>query len=187
MDKEMRVRFAPSPTGYLHVGGARTALFNWLLARKHRGVFILRIEDTDIQRSSREMVQGILDGLDFLGIKPDEGPFFQSSFVDAHLAAARQLVEQGRAYYDFTPKQEIDDRTVKDKIAERSRPVSDGTGVHNPYRNMPLEEARARLERGEKAAIRLKIPPHGKSAFEDMVFGSQERDYSDIEDLVLVR
>src|SRR5215471_3559411 len=187
MDKEMRVRFAPSPTGYLHVGGARTALFNWLLARKHRGVFILRIEDTDIQRSSREMVQGILDGLDFLGIKPDEGPFFQSSFVDAHLAAAARLVDRGLAYYDFTPKQDIDDRTVKDKIAERSRPALDSTSGQNPYRDIPLDEARARLEQGEKAAIRLKIPTRGKSAFEDMVFGSQERDYADIEDLVLVR
>src|SRR5215472_14985251 len=180
MDKEMRVRFAPSPTGYLHVGGARTALFNWLLARKHRGVFILRIEDTDIQRSSREMVQGILDGLDFLGIIPDEGPFFQSSYIDAHLAAAGRLVEQGLAYYDFTPKQEIDDRTIKDKMADRSRPTLESAGVHNPYRDMPLDEARARLEQGERAAIRLKVPRNGKSAFEDMVFGSQERDYADI-------
>src|SRR5262245_49964109 len=183
MDKRMRVRFAPSPTGYLHVGGARTALFNWLLARKHGGVFILRIEDTDIQRSSEEMVQGILEGLDFLGINPDEGPFFQSSFVEAHRAAARKLLEEGKAYYDFTPKQEVDDQTAKDKSA-RAR---EGGKEYNPYRDMPLDKALERLEAGEKAAIRLKVPANGKSRILDMVFGIQERDYADFEDLVLVR
>jgi glutamyl-tRNA synthetase len=185
MDKRMRVRFAPSPTGYLHVGGARTALFNWLLARKHNGVFILRIEDTDIQRSSEQMVKGILDGLEFLGITPDEGPFFQSSFVDAHLAAARKLVAEGKAYYDFTPKEDVDDRTVKEKVMNRAKAT---TGKEqNPYRNMSHDEALRRIETGEKAAIRLKVPEYGKSRFEDMVFGSQERDYAEIEDLVLVR
>jgi len=178
----MRVRFAPSPTGYLHVGGARTALFNWLLARKHGGVFILRVEDTDIERSSEEMVVGILEGLDFLGINPDEGPFFQSSFVEAHLAAAQKLLEEGKAYYDFTPKTVTDDRT-KDRV----RPWSESGKEQNRYRDMPLGEALERLRAGEKAAIRLKVPEQGKSRFEDMVFGTQERDYSDIEDLVLVR
>src|SRR5262249_4982705 len=182
MDKRMRVRFAPSPTGYLHVGGARTALFNWLLARKHGGVFILRVEDTDIERSSEEMVVGILEGLDFLGINPDEGPFFQSSFVEAHLAAAQKLLEEGKAYYDFTPKTVTDDRT-KDRV----RPWSESGKEQNRYRDMPLGEALERLRAGEKAAIRLKVPEQGKSRFEDMVFGTQERDYSDIEDLVLVR
>src|SRR5262249_20925295 len=184
MDKRMRVRFAPSPTGYLHVGGARTALFNWLLARKHGGVFILRIEDTDIQRSSEEMVQGILEGLDFLGINPDEGPFFQSSFVEAHRAAAQKLLDEGRAYYDFTPKQATDDLTVKEKSA---RAKMEGSGSPNPYRELPLDEARARLSAGEKAAIRLKVPERGKTRFDDLVFGLQERDYSEIEDVVLIR
>jgi glutamyl-tRNA synthetase len=187
MDKRMRVRFAPSPTGYLHVGGARTALFNWLLAKKHRGTLILRIEDTDIQRSSEEMVKGILEGLNFLGIDFDEGPFFQSSFGDAHLAAARRLVQEGKAYYDFTPKEATDDRTVKDKISDRVRAEAETGRRQNPYRNMPLDEARGRIEAGEKAAIRLKVPEQGRSRFEDMVFGTQERDYADIEDLVLVR
>src|SRR5204863_7338843 len=89
LTKSVRVRFAPSPTGYLHLGGARTALFNWLFARKHGGVFILRIEDTDIQRSSEEMVQGILDGMHWLALDADEGPFFQSDFVEQHRSAAR--------------------------------------------------------------------------------------------------
>ena len=184
MASDIRVRFAPSPTGYLHVGGARTALFNWLLARKHGGVFILRIEDTDIQRSSDEMVQGILEGLDFLGINPDEGPFFQSSFSEAHRAAAQKLLDEGRAYYDFTPKQASDDLTVKEKSA---RAKMEGSGGPNPYRELPLDEARARLSAGEKAAIRLKVPERGKTRFDDLVFGLQERDYSEIEDLVLIR
>ena len=104
-----RVRFAPSPTGYLHVGGARTALFNWLFARRTGGVFVLRIEDTDVERSSTDMVTGILDGLSWLGLDWDEGPgvggphapYFQSQRLDRYRTAARELVAAGRAYYDF--------------------------------------------------------------------------------------
>src|SRR5215210_6920499 len=103
---DVRVRFAPSPTGYLHVGGARTALFNWLFDRKTGGKFILRIEDTDLQRSSEEMVRGILEGLEWLWLNYDEGPFFQSDYADEHRAAVRQLLEGGWAYRDFAPKQE---------------------------------------------------------------------------------
>ncbi|HEY7547153.1 MAG TPA: glutamate--tRNA ligase [Blastocatellia bacterium] len=181
----VRVRFAPSPTGYLHVGGARTALFNYLFARQHRGVFILRIEDTDIQRSSEAMVRGILDGMHWLGLDADEGPFFQSSFADQHRRAALRLVEEGKAYYDFTPKEEGDDKTVKERLSDR---VRSQTGKElNPYRNLPLEEALRRIEAGERAAIRLKVPEEGVSRFDDIVYGPQERDYSDIEDLVLIR
>jgi glutamyl-tRNA synthetase len=185
MADNVRVRFAPSPTGYLHVGGARTALFNWLFARKHGGIFILRIEDTDIQRSSEAMVQGILEGMRWLGLDADEGPFFQSSFVEQHRAAARRLVEQGKAYYDFTPKEQTDDRTIKEKIVDRA--LAQAGGEANPYRDLPLEEATRRFDAGEKAAIRLKVPLSGVSRFDDIVYGPQERDYSDIEDLVLVR
>ena len=104
-----RVRFAPSPTGYLHVGGARTALFNWLLARRTGGTFVLRIEDTDMERSSDEMVQGILDGMRWLGLTWDEGPevggphapYFQSQRLDRYRAVAAQLVASGHAYYDY--------------------------------------------------------------------------------------
>src|SRR5436309_10809875 len=183
MAETVRVRFAPSPTGYLHVGGARTALFNWLFARQHNGVFILRIEDTDVQRSSEAMVQGILAGLHWLGLDADEGPFFQSSFVEAHRAAVLHLIEEGKAYYDFTPKAQGDDRTVKERIREAAR----GGKEPNPYRDLPLTEARTRLAAGEAAAIRLKVPEAGVSRFDDMVYGPQERDYSDIEDLVLIR
>ncbi|MCI0487508.1 MAG: glutamate--tRNA ligase [Blastocatellia bacterium] len=187
MTDTVRVRFAPSPTGYLHLGGARTALFNWLFARQHKGTFILRIEDTDIERSSDAMVQGILEGMHWLGLDPDEGPFFQSSFVEQHRAAARRLIEAGRAYYDFTPKQPPRDRTVKEQIPDRTRAQALIGKERNPYRDLPLEEAARRIEAGEPAAIRLKVPEEGVSRFEDLVYGTQERDYSDIEDLVLIR
>ncbi|HJQ22803.1 MAG TPA: glutamate--tRNA ligase [Blastocatellia bacterium] len=183
MAEKVRVRFAPSPTGYLHVGGARTALFNWLFARQHGGTFILRIEDTDVQRSSEAMVQGILEGMHWLQLDADEGPFFQSSFVEAHRAAARRLVEADKAYYDFTPKEQGDDRTLKERIREAAREGREP----NPYRDLPLAEARARLAAGEAAAIRLKVPASGVSRFDDMVYGPQERNYADIEDLVLIR
>ncbi|HXG91267.1 MAG TPA: glutamate--tRNA ligase [Blastocatellia bacterium] len=185
MAETVRVRFAPSPTGYLHVGGARTALFNWLFARKHNGTFILRIEDTDIQRSSEAMVQGILEGLHWLRLDADEGPFFQSSFVDEHRAAARRLVEEGKAYYDFTPKEQTDDRTIGERIVDRAR--AQAGKERNPYRDLPLKEALDRIEAGERAAVRLKVPETGVSRFDDMVYGPQERDYADIEDLVLIR
>src|SRR5947199_1798923 len=119
-----RVRFAPSPTGYLHVGGARTALFNWLFARRHGGVFVLRIEDTDEERSSDAMVEGILDGLRWLGLDWDEGPkiegpygpYFQSQRLDRHRAMADRLVAQGSAYYCYcTP----DDLKRKRDAAEQ--------------------------------------------------------------------
>ncbi|MGE0885407.1 MAG: glutamate--tRNA ligase [Blastocatellales bacterium] len=176
---EIRVRFAPSPTGYLHVGGARTALFNWLFARKTGGKFILRIEDTDIERSSEEMVRGILDGLEWLGLDYDEGPYFQSDYADKHRAAAYQLLESGWAYRDFTPKQERDESTIKQDIAKEK--------VVNPFRDLPKEESDARAAAGEAFVIRFKIPEQGKTQFDDAVFGPQERDYKEIEDLVLLR
>src|SRR6476659_6096142 len=121
----VRVRFAPSPTGYLHVGGARTALFNWLLARRVGGVFVLRIEDTDEERSSTEMVDGILDGLRWLGLDWDEGPkiggphapYFQSGRLDRYRAMAAQLVAGGHAYYWYCTPAE---RKAKRDAAEKA-------------------------------------------------------------------
>jgi glutamyl-tRNA synthetase len=180
---EIRVRFAPSPTGYLHVGGARTALFNWLFARKTGGKFILRIEDTDIQRSSEEMVRGILEGLEWLGLDYDEGPHFQSDYAEKHRAAAYELLEKGWAYRDFTPKEERDDATVKQLTAEAARQGK----VTNPFRNLSREESDARSKSGEPFVIRFKTPEEGKTSFDDAVFGLQERDCKEIEDLVLLR
>ncbi len=180
---EIRVRFAPSPTGYLHVGGARTALFNWLFARHTGGKFILRIEDTDIQRSSEEMVRGILEGMEWLDLDYDEGPYFQSDYADQHRAAVRQMLDSGWAYRDFTPREERDDSTVKQQTAEAARQGK----VMNAYRDLPREESDARASAGEPFAIRLKVPEEGNTQFDDAVYGLQERDYKDIEDLVLLR
>ena len=180
---EIRVRFAPSPTGYLHVGGARTALFNWLFARSRGGKFILRIEDTDIQRSSEEMVRGILEGMEWLGIDYDEGPFFQSDYAEQHRAAAYELLEKGLAYRDFTPKEERDDATVKQQAAEAARQGK----ILNPFRNLSREESDNRANSGEPYVIRFKVPDEGKTFFEDAVYGAQERECKEIEDLVLLR
>src|SRR5919202_1473600 len=126
----VRVRFAPSPTGYLHIGAARTALYNWLYARQQGGKFLLRIEDTDLQRSTDESLRSIIDGLKWLGIADyDEEIVFQSANADKHRAAALRLVEEGRAYRDFTPKVERSDANVKQEIAERARSASEGEGV----------------------------------------------------------
>src|SRR5271155_1255289 len=108
-----RVRFAPSPTGYLHVGGARTALFNWLFARHTGGTFILRIEDTDFERSSEEMVEGILDGMTWLGLDWDEGPFFQSKRMGLYHAIAQELLQRGHAYRCFCTKEELEQRRAR--------------------------------------------------------------------------
>ena len=105
---ETRLRFPPSPTGYLHIGGARTALYNWLYARKTGGKFILRIEDTDVDRSTEESIQGIIEGLVWLGIDFDEGPYFQTDFAADHAAAAQKLLERGSAYKCFCTKEALD-------------------------------------------------------------------------------
>ena len=179
----IRVRFAPSPTGYLHVGGARTALFNWLYARKNNGVFVLRIEDTDTLRNNEAMVRGIIEGMNWLGLNYDEGPFFQSENYAKHRAAALQLLDSGHAYRDFTPKEQRDDAKIKQQIADNARQPKQV----NPYRELSREESDARAENSEAFVIRFKVPEEGKTQFADEVFGHQERDYKDIEDLVLLR
>ena len=186
----IRVRFAPSPTGYLHIGAARTALFNWLYARKHGGTFLLRIEDTDIQRSTDESTRSIIEGLEWLGLDYDEGIVFQSANADKHRAAALRLIEAGRAYRDFTPKAERADTNVKQEIAARARfAASEGTADHrsNLFRDLSPDESNTRAAAGEPFAVRLKVAREGRSRFEDAVYGTQERDYSEIEDLVLLR
>src|ERR1041385_6190427 len=187
----VRVRFAPSPTGYLHLGAARAALFNWLFARKEGGKFLLRVEDTDLQRSTDESTRSILEGLAWLGIGDyDEEIVFQSQNADNHRAAAMRLIEEGKAYRDFTPKEDRSDANVKQEIAERARTQASAEGVDhrsNPFRDLPLEESDRRAAAGEPFAVRLKVPREGRSRFEDVVYGEQLRDYSEIEDLVLLR
>ncbi len=183
-----RVRFAPSPTGYLHIGSARTALFNYLYARHTGGKFLLRIEDTDLARSTDESTRSILEGLEWLGFAPDEEIIFQSNNADNHRATARRLLEEGKAYRDFTPKAEPNDANVKDAIKERARAGQGEKNMRdNEYRELPNEESDARAAAGESFAIRLKVAEIGKTSFEDAVYGLQERDYAETEDLVLLR
>ncbi len=176
-----RVRFAPSPTGYLHVGGARTALFNWLFARHTGGTFILRIEDTDFERSSEEMVEGILEGMRWLGLRWDEGPFFQSQRLDLYKATAAKILASGQAYPCFCTKDELEQR--RKESAEAGRPPM----YDRRCRRIPREEAKVRMAKGEPAALRFAVPEEGSTSFDDAVFGPVEFANSEIEDFVLLR
>jgi glutamyl-tRNA synthetase len=184
----VRVRFAPSPTGFLHVGGARTALFNWLYARRHGGTFVLRIEDTDTERSSWEMVAGIVDGLRWLGLDWDEGPdtggphapYFQSQRLDAHRQMAERLVAEGRAYYCYCSPESIQQ---KRQAAE----AAGGGWIYDRTCCSRTADDIASLERsGAPRAIRFRVPP-GVTAFDDLVRGRIEFDNAVIEDFVVLR
>jgi glutamyl-tRNA synthetase len=177
---QVRVRFAPSPTGYLHVGGARTALFDWLYARKNNGTFVLRIEDTDTERSSVEMTQGILDALTWLGLTWDEGPFLQSAGVERHRKAAAQLVETGHAYRCFCSAELIEQKR-KDAAARKIDFKYDRTCLQ-----LPAEEVQRRLAGGETAVVRFKVP-EGAVSFTDAVIGDITIASEMIEDFVLLR
>jgi glutamyl-tRNA synthetase len=185
----VRVRFAPSPTGYLHIGAARSALFNWLYARQVGGKFLLRIEDTDLQRSTDESTRSIIEGLEWIGLDYDEEIVFQSANAPKHRAAANRLLEEGKAYRDFTPKEKRDDANVKEVVSERARAqTAEGFDQRsNPFRDLPGEESNRRAAAGEPFAVRLKVPVDGSTKFDDIVYGPQERSYSEIEDLVLLR
>jgi glutamyl-tRNA synthetase len=179
----VRVRFAPSPTGYLHLGGARTALYNWLWARKTNGVFILRIEDTDVERSTQESVQEILEGLEWLGLHWDEGPRFQSANLDAHVSAAQRLLEQGNAYECFCTKEELDAQR-KEAEANRVAFMYDGR-----CRRLTPEQREQKRREGAVAVVRFAVPRDGSEsvAFDDAVFGRMDKRCQDIEDFVIVR
>ncbi len=194
----IRVRFAPSPTGYLHVGGARTALFNWLFARRLGGVFVLRIEDTDVERSQQDMVEGILDGLRWLGLDWDEGPkvggpcapYFQSERFDRHRAMAEQLVRQGSAYYCYCT---TDTLKARRDAAERARGAgAAGSSEPSAWRYdrtccaLTADEIASRERGGMPRAIRFRVP-EGTTRFDDLVHGPIEFDGANIEDFVLLR
>lgn len=176
-----RLRFAPSPTGYLHVGGARTALFNWLYARHFGGTLVLRIEDTDFERSTSEMVDGILEGLRWLGITWDEGPFFQSQRMEHYRASADRLLVSEHAYYCFCTKEELEQRRAAAQ-AEGRPPRYEGT-----CRKLSREDAEKRRREGAPAAVRFAVPLMGATAFEDQVFGRIEFANTELEDFVLLR
>jgi glutamyl-tRNA synthetase len=176
----VRVRFAPSPTGFLHVGGARTALFNWLFARRHGGALILRIEDTDRERSTEASVRTILEGLEWLGIDWDEGPLFQSRFVEAHRAFARRLLEAGLAYRCFCGPEDL----------ERRRRAAEAAGTAWKYDRtclaLPAGEVERRERAGEPRAIRFRVP-EGRVGWDDLVHGATVFEAAVIEDFVLLR
>ena len=184
----VRVRFAPSPTGYLHVGGARTALFNWLHARRHGGAFVLRIEDTDVERSSDEMVTGILEGLRWLGLDWDEGPdvggpyppYFQSQRLERYRTLAERLVAEGHAYYCYCTPERLQ--------AAREDAERRGSGWMYDRRclSLPKEEIAALEAARAPRAIRFRMPA-GETRFEDLVHGVLTFEHEHIEDFVVLR
>ena len=175
-----RVRFAPSPTGYLHVGGARTALFNWLYARRTGGVFVLRIEDTDKERSTDAHTQVILDGLTWLGITWDEGPFFQGAYAERHRADAERLLGTGHAYKDFLTTEELEQERAKAKAL--------GAPFRYERRKMelPAAEQARREAAGQPYTIRFAMP-EGEIAWEDAVHGRISWQASDLDDFIILR
>ncbi len=179
---EVRVRFPPSPTGYLHIGSARTALLNWLWAKKNNGKLILRIEDTDAERSTQESIEGIIDGMQWLGLDWDEGPYFQTEFAEDHCKAADQLLESGHAYKCFCTKEELEKKREAAKAAKKE------FGYDGTCRNLTPEQVAEKEAAGLPSVVRFKIPKkEGKLAYHDEVLGTIERAYDDIEDFVVVR
>lgn len=185
----IRVRFAPSPTGQLHIGGARTALFNFLFAKKHNGKFILRIEDTDAERSKDEWALGIMKSLRWLGIEWDEGPdiggeygpYFQSQRKDIYLEYVKKLIDEGKAYYCFCTQEEI----------EREREIAKANKVSYKYskrcRNIDIQEAKRRIENGEKAVVRIKAPEEGITVVHDIIRGDVEFQNSQLDDFIILK
>jgi glutamyl-tRNA synthetase len=175
-----RVRFAPSPTGYLHVGGARTALFNWLFARHSGGTLVLRIEDTDRERSTEAHTRVILDGLGWLGISHDEGPFFQGAYGDRHRADAERLLAEAKAYRCFCTREELD--------AQRARAEAAGEAFRydGRCRRLTTGEVAARTGAGEPSTIRFKVPDE-ELAWDDAVHGRISFQGRDLDDFVILR
>jgi len=174
----VRVRFAPSPTGYLHVGGARTALFNWLFARKERGTMILRIEDTDAERNKPELVEGIIDGLKWLGVDWDEGPYYQSKRTELYREAAKKCLANGTAFLCCCPPERYVGGDHAEEGAEASK-------VRRVVRCSCRDGKPSSTD--TKPALRFKVPVGGTTKFFDAVFGEREFSNDEIEDFVLLR
>lgn len=179
-DQPVRVRIAPSPTGYLHVGTARTAIFNYLFAKHTGGKFLLRIEDTDIERSDASLIEPILSALKWLGLSWDEEIVYQSQRVEVYKQYTQQILESGFGYRCFCTQEELEQRRQRARAEKKS--------LHYNRRclNLSDEEIQKRLETGQKFAIRLKIPP-GETTFDDMVLGSITRQNEEIEDFIIAR
>jgi glutamyl-tRNA synthetase len=189
-NKKIRVRYAPSPTGLLHVGGVRTALFNWLFARKYGGTFVLRIEDTDLARSTEESVEQLERSLRWIGLDWDEGPgiggphppYRQTERFDLYREYARRLLDSGDAYYDFATPEELAEMRERAR-AERRQPIYTG----GEYREMDPEEAREKIQAGEPYTVRFKTPREGQTVVEDMIRGPVTFENANLEDFVLMK
>jgi len=176
----IRTRFAPSPTGFLHIGGARTALFSWAFARHHGGQFILRIEDTDVARSTPEAVQAIIDGMNWLGLNHDEGPFYQMQRMDRYKAVIQQMLVAGTAYPCYTSPEDLE-RMREEQRAKGLKPRYDGTWRPEPGKTLPTPPA------GVQPVIRFKNPTEGVVAWDDLVKGRIEIANAELDDLIIAR
>lgn len=171
----IRTRFAPSPTGFLHIGGARTALFSWAYAKKNKGKFILRIEDTDIERSTQESVDSIIHAMDWLGLDYDEGPFYQTQRMERYKEVISQMLDEGTAYHCYCSREELDLMREEQK-SQGLKPKYDGRCLHNPK---PKE--------GVKPVVRFKNPQTGSVTWNDLVKGKIEISNTELDDLIIAR
>ncbi len=176
----VRTRFAPSPTGYLHLGGARTALFSWAYARHFGGTFVLRIEDTDLERSTPEAVQAILDGMKWLGLNHDEGPFYQMQRMDRYREVIAQMLEAGTAYYCYSSPEEVEAMRERQRAAGE-KPRYDGTWRPEPGKTLPP------VPEGRKPVVRFRNPLDGDVSWNDMVKGTITISNRELDDLVIAR
>ncbi|MEZ2722265.1 glutamate--tRNA ligase [Paenalcaligenes hominis] len=180
MTTTIRTRFAPSPTGYLHLGGARTALFSWAFARHHNGVFVLRIEDTDLERSTPQAVQAILEGMDWLGMQADEGPFYQMQRNARHKEVIAQLLESGHAYYCYSTPDEVEAMREKAR-ALGLKPRYDGTWRPQEGKTLPAIPA------DRSPVVRFKSPQTGVTSWDDLVKGRISIANDELDDLIIAR
>jgi len=178
--KPVRTRFAPSPTGFLHIGGARTALFAWAYARRHGGTFILRIEDTDVARSTPEAVQAILDGMQWLGLAHDEGPFYQMQRMERYKEVIAQMLAAGTAYCCYMTREELDALRAEQE-ARKEKPRYDGRWRPEPGKTLPAPPA------GVPPVVRFRNPKDGVVAWEDAVKGRIEFANGELDDLIIAR
>jgi len=178
---KVRTRFAPSPTGYLHIGGARTALFSWAYARRHGGEFVLRVEDTDLERSTKESVDAILHGLQWLGLDWDEGPVFQMQRLARYREVAEQLIAAGHAYYDYMSREELE-ALRKEQMQRGEKPRYDGRWRPERARQLNLK-----VPAGVKPVVRFRTPEAGEVGWKDLVKGLIAFPNAELDDLVLLR
>ncbi|KQT43363.1 MULTISPECIES: glutamate--tRNA ligase [unclassified Methylophilus] len=180
MQQAVKTRFAPSPTGYLHIGGARTALFSWAYAKRHGGQFILRIEDTDVARSTPEAVQAILDGMAWLQLDHDEGPYYQMQRMDTYKAMIQKMLDAGQAYYCYSSKEELD-ALRESQMQQGLKPRYDGRWRPEPGKVLPEPP------KDVPPVVRFKNPQEGVVAWDDLVKGRIEIANAELDDLIIAR